>query len=393
MLEKRPMKIAVLSELFPPYLSGGGERRYYEICKRLVKRGHEVHVYTMRIEGSPKNEILDGIHIHRMGTKHPLRGRKYLPLATYFLDLLPMLTKEKFDVIDANAYISALGGYLPALFRGTPIVCTIHDIYGKSWAEYVGKRWALLGRSIEKTLLHVPFTKIITVSDASKKLLVSEGVDKKSIVVIHNGVDYKTFAGVKSRRNRNKIIYVGRFVELKNIPDLLKAFVIVSKKNPKSTLELIGDGPLKDEIQKTAESYGVGSKVKITGFLEYHNDLAKKMAGAGVFVTPSLQEGFGIVLLESMAAGTPVVAYDLEAYNDFADSGNTCLLSQKNCRLLAKNILRLMENKKLRQRIIAEGNKTAKKYSWESVVDSIEELYNSISSKKETSGKEKKSKE
>lgn len=372
------MKIAVLSELFPPYLSGGGERRYYEICKRLAGRGHEVHVYTMRIEGSPREEVLDGIHIHRLGFTHPLRGRKYLPLATYFMDLIPILVQEKFDIIDANAYVSAIGGYLPALIRGTPIVCTIHDVYGKSWGKYVGKGWGMLGRGIEKTMLQIPYNKVITVSQASKKLLIAEGIDPDSIVVIPNGVDYKTFSSVKAKRDRNKILYVGRFVELKNLPDLLKAFVIVSRSNPKATLEMVGDGPLREEIPKGAEYLGIQAKVTITGFLDEREDLAKKMAGAWVFVNPSLQEGFGIVLLEAMAAGTPVVAHDLAAYKDFAKSGTNCLLSKQSPQLLAKNILRLMSMKTLRERITSEAKQTAQEFSWDKLASKTEALYKEI---------------
>lgn len=376
------MKIAVLSELFPPYLSGGGERRYYEICKRLAKRGHEVHVYTMQIQGSLRTEVLDGIHVHRIGVRHPLRGRKYLPLATYFMDLIPILVQEKFDIIDANAYVSAIGGYLPALMRGTPIVCTIHDVYGKSWSKYVGKRWGLVGRGIEKTLFHIPFTKIITVSQASKRLLVGEGLEAKSIVVIPNGVDYETFQNANARRNQNKILYVGRFVDLKNLPDLLKAFTMVAKKNPSATLELVGDGPLKKEVEKGVEYLGIGDKVTITNFLDTHEEVAKKMAGAGVFVNPSLQEGFGLVLIEAMASGTPVVAYELGAYKDFAVSGTNCLLSQNNFRLLAKNIIRIMENKGLRSRIVGGGENTAKEHSWDSIIDEVENLYISLMTNK-----------
>lgn len=375
---KASMKIAVLSELFPPYLSGGGERRYYEICKRLAKRGHEVHVYTMKIEGSPRSETLDGIHIHRIGSTHPLRGRQYLPLATYFMDLIPTLTQEKFDIIDSNAYISALGGYLPALIRGTPIVCTIHDVYGKNWADYVGKSWGPVGRAIEKALFHIPFTKLITVSKASKKLLVDEGADPKNIEVIPNGVDFETFSNIAATRDTNKILYVGRLVELKNIPDLLKAFAIVLQKNPKASLELIGDGPLRDKIKQDAASLGIQKSVKITDFLDARKDLAKKMASAGVFATPSLQEGFGIVLLEAMAAGTPVVAHDLSAYQDFAQSGKNCLLSKRSPQLLAKNILRLMQMKPLRTRIVDEATKTAKQFSWDEITKQKEALYRQL---------------
>ena len=78
------MRIALLSDLFYPYQLGGAERQFFEIAVRLAKK-HDVHVFTMNLDGQPKEEVIKNIHVHRIGIKHPLNRRSLLSLLTYFL--------------------------------------------------------------------------------------------------------------------------------------------------------------------------------------------------------------------------------------------------------------------------------------------------------------------
>lgn len=371
------MKIAVLSELFAPYLAGGGERRYYEVSKRLAKR-HEIHVYTLHIEGTPREEVLEGMHVHRLGWTHPLDRREYLPLASYFKELVPQLLRQKFDVIDGNAYISALGGFIGAKLRGTPSIATIHDLYGENWSDYVGGLGSL-GRAIEYTLAKLPFDRILTVSHGTKGLLNRVyGAPLERVKVIPSGVDYGLFSSVDAERDMTKFIYVGRLVELKQLPDLLTAFGKVKEEIPDATLELVGQGPLRQSLWQEAKKLGIVDAVTFTGFVDSHEALAKKIAGSCALVNPSMREGLGLILIESMACGTPFIAYDLKAYEEFARPDNCLLAPQRDVDALASHMTAISTDKRKWKKMSMAGRKTAKEFSWESVCRKIEAVYEEL---------------
>ncbi|MFC1454919.1 glycosyltransferase family 4 protein [Candidatus Undinarchaeota archaeon] len=367
------MKIAVASEFFPPYLAGGGERRYYEILKRIAKK-HEVQVYTMKIEGAPLKETIDKIHVHRVGITHPRDRRKYLPLLFYYLALKNEMSKQDFDLFDGNAYISAMSGYYVAKYKNKPKVATIHDVYGERWGDYTHPLLGPVGKWIERNLLKLNFDKFIAVSGSTKKLLIENGVDEKKIEIIHNGVDAKKFSNVKVKREKGKFVYVGRLVEQKNVGGLLRAFKIVHEKKPDSKLVLVGSGVGEKHFLCMARDIGLSDSVEFRGFVEA-NELVKEVASASALVNPSKQEGFGLVLLEAMGAGTPVVAYDIPAYEDFAKNGQNALLAkQHNSKALAKQMLKALD-KKTASKLILNGKKTVKKFAWDRAANETEALY------------------
>jgi len=366
------MRIALVSELFPPYLQGGGERRYYEIARRLAKR-HDVHVYTMHIEGSKREELLEGIHVHRIGWAHPLKKRTYLPLVPFFFEAIRMVSKERFDIIDCNAYISAFAGFIAARRTGTPCLATVHDVYGRGWGFFLGDPvLGFIGRIIEKTVLALPFSGFITVSSASRRLMEQTGA--KGVLVIPNGVD-SVFYKRHGMKRKEKVLFVGRLVPLKNIPDLLNAFALVSKKHPDALLELVGTGPLKEGLESMAKGLGLGNRVVFSGSVRSHAEVARKMQESMVLANPSVREGFGLVLLEAMCSGTPPVGYRLDAYSDFADSSNSVLVAKGDWNGLADAINELLENRRYWAALSKKGIKTADRMSWDDTVKKIERFY------------------
>ncbi len=370
------MKIALVSDLFPPYVLGGAERRYYNLALQLSKR-HEVHVYTMLMEGAKKKEKTGRLTVHRLGIPHPLRERSFFPMLAYLAALIRALSKEKYDVIDCNAYFSALGGYLASRGSGTPVVVTIHDIYAQNWGKFMGSRLlGPVGWSIEILLTKLRFDRIVTVSRSSERLLEKiYCVKKERICVIPNGADSEFHANPRTKRDMNKILCVGRLVPLKNVQDLIIAFSIALKKNPELALELVGEGPLRQELAGLCKKLGVEEKVTFTGTIGAHGKVAEKMRSCGMLATASLREGFGLTLIEAMACGTPVVAYRLSAYDEFAGAYTPFLVERRDVQKLADAILEVSENKNLRQKMSREGIKTARDFTWEKAAEKTEELY------------------
>jgi len=372
------MKLALVSDLFPPYVLGGAERRYYNIALQLSKK-HDVHVYTMMMEGAKRTEQRGNLTIHRLGIPHPLKKRAFFPMLAYLAMLIRALSKEKYDVIDCNAYFSALGGYVSSCGRKTPVVATIHDIYAQNWKKFMGSTpLGIVGWTIEILLTKLKFSKIITVSKSSERLLFGiYRVKKERIRVIPNGADHEFRADAKTKRDITKILYVGRLVPLKNVGSLIRAFALASQKNQRLTLEVVGEGQLKEELQQLCIELGIEKKVAFSGTLGSHAKVAEKMRSCGMLATASLREGFGLTLIEAMACGTPPAAYRLNAYSGFANPKNSILV-EKTPQKLAEAILRLSEDRLLWEKMSREGIKTSRNFRWEQAAEKTEELYKEL---------------
>jgi len=177
---------------------GGGEHRYYWIAKNLVKKGHDVYVYTMKLENTPDTEEVDGILIKRIGNPHPRTHRAFSPLIPYFFKsslLTNDLKKNKIEIIDTNTYIPCLSGAILSKITRIPQVVTFHDVYWNRWGESLGRKWAqILGPALELLVSKLPCYKYITVSEASKiKISNLLKVPEERIQVIPNGIDLSVF--------------------------------------------------------------------------------------------------------------------------------------------------------------------------------------------------------
>src|SRR5688500_3383319 len=146
------MNILFFIQLFYPYLFGGGEYLFFLIAKELVKRGHTVHVVTQRLSGTEEFEQVEGINIHRVGSKIsysstlPPTIRTHLPYLISAVKKGRSIIKEnrngvkRIDIIHSNPFIPVLSGYLCSKLYGLPHIITIHDVYQASDKKF-WKNW------------------------------------------------------------------------------------------------------------------------------------------------------------------------------------------------------------------------------------------------------------
>ncbi|MBI4018223.1 MAG: glycosyltransferase family 4 protein [Candidatus Aenigmarchaeota archaeon] len=353
------MQICMLSELFYPYLLGGAERRYYEIAVRLAKR-HNVTVYSLRFDGHEDREEHRGVQIVRTGSSHPLDKRSVPALATFIL-ALPAAAAAGNDIIDANQGISSFAGLLKPLTR-KPVVATFHDLYWNQWNEYFPFPLSSLGKSMEFMWSRLPYDAVIANSPTTAKKLGFLGFS--DVTTIPSGVDIDFINRIRVRKRKNTVTYVGRLVKYKNVDALIRAVKEISAEIDVK-LRIVGSGPEEYNLKKLARDLGVDAV--FSGFVS-EQEKFRIIKSSSVLVNPSSVEGLGLVLIESMAAGTPVVAKNLEAY--FFCNGRNALLYDNETEL-ASRILDAMTKKNL----VKNGHETAKKYSWDSVARSVESLY------------------
>lgn len=368
------MRILIGSDYFYPILPGGGERRMYEIGRRLAKN-NEVHVITRRLENLPSYEMRENMHIHRVyvpikrGTLEKFINGLFFMAGSFFkaLDL------GKFDIYAPQHFFPVAPIWICSKLLGTPIVVTIHDVfYTREWIQQYGSK-GLLMSIFEKTSLKIPYTKVITVSNSSKEKLVADGVPEEMIEVIPNGVDLALFDKVRAEKaERPRVIYVGRLIEYKHVDELLMAF---SKLNLDAELYIVGVGSERKKLEELARRLGIGDRTIFTGFVD---DVQKieLLKSSHVHVLPSTVEGFGIAVVEAMAAEVPTLSADIPALREVAEGGEAGLLfTPRNVDELRAKLELLLKDEKLREELAKKGYKLVKeKYSWDEIAKKVEEV-------------------
>jgi len=371
------MKIAYIYDAVYPWIKGGVEKRIYEIARRLVERGHEVHCFGLKWWDGGKDIVMDGINLHGIGKWNNLyvNGRRSIKEALYFGIKTLTGLKGSFDVIDCQEfpYFSCFSAKVHSLLKKSELVITWHEVWGDYWFEYLGKK-GIFGWSAEKLTTKLT-DKNVAVSERTKKDLERIGV--KNIKVIPNGIDFRRIEKVKPSEEESDIIFVGRLIKEKNVDVLIKAVELVKREIPDVKCIIIGDGPERSKLEKLATYLGVDDNIKFIGFLENHDDVIAYMKSSKVFVLLSTREGFGIVALEANACGLPVVTVNHErnAATEIITNGKNgfiCKLSERD--VAEKILIGLDRRKDIEGRCI----ENAIKYDWDRIAGLAESFYRSL---------------
>jgi glycosyltransferase involved in cell wall biosynthesis len=203
------------------------------------------------------------------------------------------------------------------------------------------------------------------------------GISSRKIFVVRNGLDSRFFRENKEdhltiekelkekfKVGKKYILFVGTLEPIKNITRLLQAFQLFWQKRSDYQLVLVGKrGWLAGQYLQIAKDLGIVNQVKFLGYLE-GEDLKKLLSQAGLFVMPSLYEGFGMSVLEAMASGAPCVISDLESLREIAEDAAE-YFNPYDTEEMAEKMKLLLENEERRKELIVKGKKQARKFSWE----------------------------
>lgn len=267
------------------------------------------------------------------------------------------------DIIHAHyALPQGLLGVLLKKVRGKPLVVTIHG----SDVSVLTKN--PLTAPIVKFVLQNS-DRIITVSDYLKNEVMKLGVEPEKVSVVYGGAGGLSTKKEKFDFDGTIVTFIGSLVKQKGVDVLLEAFDDV----PDAKLVIIGDGEEGPSLRKLAKGR------EDIYFLGYREDLASVFEKTGVLVLPSRQEGFGLVLLEAMKAGVPVVATNVGGITEIVEDGrNGILVEPENPKHLADAITRVIKDEKLRESLIRSGKDTTEKFSWRSMSSAIDKIYEEL---------------
>jgi glycosyltransferase involved in cell wall biosynthesis len=296
---------------------------------------------------------------------------------------IPMdLRRERVDLFHAPHYV------LPPLVR-CPSVVTIHDCIHLMFPQYLPNRWSLAYARTSITLAAKRSTRVLTVSESSKRdILRFVDIPPGKIDVIYNAYDERfrdvpneeAVARVRERFQLQDqfVLYAGNVKPHKNLERLIEAFHLVRSRGlDHLKLVLIGDEISKyTALRRAVHRHQLHKYVRFLGFLPL-DTLAVLYRLAGVFVFPSLYEGFGLPPLEAMASGTPVVTSNVSSLPEVA--GNAAVLVDPySASAIADGIYRVLTDDTLRMDLKRRGIERATQFSWESSVRRVREIYGQI---------------
>jgi len=375
------MKIAYVYDAVYPWIKGGGEKRIWEISKRLAEKGHEVHWFGIKWWDGEDVFVKDDVYLHGVCESKELYvdGRRSIKEAICFAwKVLPHLMKEKVDVVDCQAfpYFPCFSAKFYSLFKKTPLIITWYEVWDDYWYEYLGKK-GVFGKIVERLTSKLPNTTIITISEKVKNDLISIGVNYNKIKIIPDGIDFRGIQKAMPSTKRYDILYAGRLIKHKNVDILIRAINIVKEDMPDIKCGIIGDGPEKVNLTKLTTYLKLEREIEFLGFLEKYEDVVSYMKSSKVFVLPSTREGAGLVTLEANACGLPVITVNHEknavvevVLNE--ENGFICELSGGD---VAEKILIALDKRKDMQEKCIEFSS---KYDWNRMADLTESTYEGV---------------
>jgi len=306
------MNLAFVSNVVYPFVTGGAEKRIYEIGTRLTDKGHEVTVYGRHFWDGPEKIVHKGMNLQAVSPERELYvekdGRRSITEALEFAkDIIVPLRRNISDhdvvVVSVFPYFPVVASKLALFAQDTPLVTTWHEVWGSYWEEYLG-HLAPFGKVVEQLTSRVPQYPI-AVSEVTAKRLAEIGPDRNHIRTVSNGVDFNRIRNTPPAENGFDVLFAGRLIEDKRVDILLKAF---NQSTPiGATLGIIGDGPERRALELLSENLDRSEDVTFLGFLEEYDRVLGHMRAADIFVSPSTREGFGITAVEAMAAGCIVI--------------------------------------------------------------------------------------
>lgn len=388
------MKILQVIPCFsPPNLFGGSQRVAYLLSKGLVKKGHEVIIYTSDLKNLKERtdksiEYIDDIKIVHFKTISPfLLNREGLIITPRMFKIL-IKTINHFDLIhihEARSFQHMVIWWI-ARRRDIPFIIQGHGLLNKNFGGLLRKAY---DGFFNKNILR-DAKKVIAVNKIETNDFPMYKIPKEKIEIIPNGIDLSEYFDLPAKGAFKKkigidkddkiILYLGRIHRIKGIDVLVKAFASVIRKLDDVRLVIVGpdDGYL-SKIQTLVENLRIVNNVIFTGPL-YGSEKIEAYVDADVYVLPSRYEIFGLSVIEAYSCGKPVIASRVGGLKDLVLDGVTGLLfTNENIGQLAESLLFILDDNTRAAKMGLKGKQFVKdNFKIEKSVDRLEILYKKI---------------
>lgn len=364
---------------------GGAERLVIDICYELTRRSNIKHLIITLEDGNDYLNFTSNLNIIR---------------TTSFVTL-SISKKAKFDTTDFFSIIKNFNPHIIHSHLLTAEILSRETLFPK--IKYITHLHGYEGHLKNFNFLTFFNKKLVTNFYEKQRLIkkfkasnnffisISKYVDDKFLrtfpkslhkhIILHNAIDFGKFNNPKKNyaldfRKFVQLISVGSFSVNKNQIFLVDVVKILHLKRYKVKLILLGDGVNKSNIEKKIYDYNLADYITLKGNVSNVEDY---LHDSNIYIHSAFQEAFGLVLLEAMAAGLPVVTLDGKGNRDIIEQGkNGFMIYEKKAELFAEKIIELIENKELYHSMSSYAVEYAKKYDIKDYVDKLLEIYKNV---------------
>jgi glycosyltransferase involved in cell wall biosynthesis len=321
------MRICLVYDCLFPHTVGGAERWYRNLAERLAADGHEVTYLTLRQWERSERPDLPGVRVIAVGPRLGLYTRdgrrRIAPPLVFGAGVLAHLARHgrRYDVVHTASfpYFSLLAAAAVRRRGGYALVVDWHEVWSAEyWNEYLGRAGAI-GHRVQRRCARVP-QRAFCFSRLHAARLAGEGLRGEPTVLegeYAGGLELPVPAPAG-----DSVVFAGRHIPEKRVPALVEAMPVVREQIPGLRLDVYGDGPDRALVERRVAELGLGGAVTVHGFADA-DEVQRALRGALCMVLPSSREGYGMVVVEAAAAGTPsvVVAAPDNAAVEHVDEG------------------------------------------------------------------------
>lgn len=338
--------------------AGGAEIFTHEVACRLAKKGYDVTLFAARFPNSSKQEEIDGMKIVRDGGKYTVYNK-----AKHHYEI----NKQDYDIIIDE--INTRPFLTPKFVRDKPILAIFHQLAREFWFYETSFPLNYLGYYYleNKWLSYYRNVPVITVSNSSKSDLLLMGF--KNVFIVPEGLNVTPLPSVREESNSPTVVFIGRLKKAKLPDHAIEAFKLIKEEIKDAKMWIIGSGYMRERLQNFKVN-DISFYGNVTDDTKY--DLLSK---AHLVLVPAVREGWGLVVTESNAMGTPAVAYNVPGLRDSIKDGITGILTKENCpSALSKSALCLLNDRELLYKLSQNALAYSRQFSWENTAQAFDNI-------------------
>ena len=340
--------------------AGGAEVITHEVMERLTKKGHEMTLFTARFKGCELNEKINGVDIIREGNKYTVykRAEDYLKIYKDNYDLM-------IDEINTRPF------FTPKFVGEKQVIAVIHQLAREFWfyeakfpLNYIGYYYLE-----KKWLSNYKNTTTVALSNSTKMDL--EEIGFKRVFIVPPGLNIVPLSNVKEKEAKPTLVFMGRLTKAKRPNHALQAFSIIKREIPDAQLWIIGDGYFRKKLES--------SNIKDVTFYGYISNEKKYdlLSRAHIILVPGVREGWGLIVTEANAMGTPAIGYDVHGLRDSIRNGETGItISEKTPAAMAKQAISLLRDSNRLFNYSKNALEFSRQFSWDNTANLYENILN-----------------
>ena len=342
--------------------AGGAEVLTHEVMRRLIRKGYDMTLFVAQIPSGIQDENVDGIKIIRRGGTYTVynKAKEYYKKYKDSYDFI-------IDEINGKPFLT------PKFVKEKPILALFHQMVREEWFYEVHfpLNYILYYYQEKKWLSYYKNVPIVTVSNSSKKDLERVGI--KKIFIVSEGLNVAPLSRIQQKESNPTIVFIGRLKRHKLPNHAILAFSIIKKEIPSAKMWVIGDGYMFKELRKK-DIKDVVFYGRVENELKY-----ELLSKAHLVLVPSVREGWGLVVVESNAMGTPVVAYNVPGLSDAVRDGeNGVLVKEKSPTALAASAISLLKDSIRLNELSINALKFSRKFNWDNTANEFDTIIKNI---------------